>query len=313
MHTRDIYDSGFDEESGRTLTNAACPECNGELTTDGGETSCASCGLIVDRYYLDHAAEPRTFPDDDTSKERTGAPLTATRHDRGLSTEIGRGKDAHGNRLSQQKRRQLSRLRREHSRGKWRSKAERNLAHGFGSITRLTGTLDLPYSSREQACSLFKDAQNADLLKGRSIEAIAAGCVYAVCRITGITRTIEEVAECARVEEARILNGYRTLNEVLGLPAPPRSPHEFVRKLASEFELPPEVTHRAEELARRAHESGVSSGKHPAGFGATCLRVVALEFGHTVVQREIAEAAGVSAVTVRSHRDTVFGLLEDSE
>ena len=313
MSTRDIYGGGFDEESGRTLTNAACPECESALTTDGGETSCTSCGLIVDRYYLDHAAGPRTFPEDETSKERTGAPLTATRHDRGLSTEIGWNKDANGNQLSRRKRRQLGRLRREHTRGRWRSKAERNLAHGLGSITRLTGVLDLPYSVREQACTLFKDAQKADLLKGRSIEAIAAACVYGVCRITGITRTIEEVTKGARVEEARILNGYRTLNEVLGLPAPPRSPQEFVRKLASEFELPPEVIHRAEELARCAHESGVSGGKHPAGFAATCLRAVAAEFGYTVVQREIAEAAGVSAATVRSHREAVDALLGESE
>lgn len=313
MHTRDIYDSGFDEESGRTLDRKACPECDGRLETDGGETSCLTCGLIVDSYYLDHAAEPRTFPDDDTSKERTGAPLTETRHDRGLSTEIGWNKDAKGNDLSQTKRRQLGRLRREHTRGRWRSKAERNLAHGLGSITRLSGALDLPNPIREQACSLFKDAQKADLLKGRSIEAIAAGCIYGVCRVNGVTRTIDEVTESARVEESSILNGYRTLNEVLSLPAPPRSPQEFVRKLASEFELPPEVIYRAEELATRAHESGASSGKHPAGFAATCLRTVAADFGHTVIQRELAEAAGVSAVTIRSHRETVDAFLEESQ
>jgi len=313
MHTRDIYDSGFDEESGRTLDRKACPECDGRLETDGGETSCLACGLIVDSYYLDHAAEPRTFHDDDVSKERTGAPLTEARHDRGLSTEIGWGKDANGNALSGRKRRQLGRLRREHTRGRWRSKAERNLAHGLGSITRLTGALDLPYAIGEQACALFKDAQKADLLKGRSIEAIAAGCVYGVCRVNGITRTIEEVTEHARVEESSILNGYRTLNEVLSLPAPPRSPQEFIRKLASEFELPSEVIYQAEELATRAHESGVSSGKHPAGFAATCLRTVAADFGHNVIQRELAGAAGVSAVTVRSHQDTVEALLEASQ
>ncbi|WP_324665385.1 transcription initiation factor IIB [Haloarcula sediminis] len=313
MHTRDIYDNGFDEESGRTLSEQACPECEGRLETDGGETSCGACGLIVDSYYLDHAAEPRTFADDDTSKERTGAPLTETRHDRGLSTEIGWNKDANGNSLSETKRRQLNRLRREHTRGRWRSKAERNLAHGLGSIKRLTGALDLPYTIREQACALFKDAQKADLLKGRSIEAIAAGSVYGVCRINGITRTVEEVTENARVNESSILNSYRTLNEALSLPAPPRSPQEFVRKLASDFELPPAVIYRAEELAARAHESGVSGGKHPAGFAATCLRVVAADFGYTVVQRELAEAAGVSAVTVRNHQETVNALLEESE
>ncbi|MBX0298307.1 transcription initiation factor IIB [Haloarcula nitratireducens] len=309
MHTRDIYESGFDEESGRTLTGA-CPECDGSLETDGGETSCVACGLIVDCYYVDHAAEPRSFPEDETSTERTGAPLTTTRHDRGLSTEIGWDTDGKGNRLSARKRRQLRRLRREHTRGRWRSKAERNLADGLGSIARLTGALDLPYSLREQASSLFRTAQSDELLVGRSIEGIAAGCVYAVCRVNGITRTMEEVAESAQVEQSRVLNGYRTLNEALALPVPPQSPSAFVRKLASELDLPPEVIYDATMLAERAHTTGTSAGRHPAGFAATCLGVVADEYGHSVMQRTLADAAGVSALTVRNNRETVRGLVE---
>jgi len=50
MHTSEIYDTGFDEESGRTLTDAACPDCEDPLMTDGGETSCTGCGLVVDSY-----------------------------------------------------------------------------------------------------------------------------------------------------------------------------------------------------------------------------------------------------------------------
>jgi len=313
MHTRDIYDSGFDEETGRTLTKTACPECDGRLETDGGETSCRECGVIVDSYYIDHSFEPRAFPDEDTQKERTGAPLTEARHDRGLSTEIGWRKDAKGNTLSERKRCQLNRLRREHTRGRWRSKAERNLAHGLGSITRLTGVLDLPRSLKERACSLVRIAQEEYLVQGLSIEGIAAGCVYGVCRINGVTRTVAEVSEYARVEQSHVLTCYRVLNEVLSLPAPPRSPQEFVRKLAGEFALSAGVVYRAETLASRAHESGVSAGKHPAGFAATCLRVVAEEVGETVVQRTVAEAAGVSSATVRSHREAVEALLEEAE
>lgn len=70
----------------------------------------------------------RRFDDDENDPERTGAPIMPTRHDRGISTEIGRKTDARGNDLSSKKRKQLGRLRREHSHGRWRTKAERNLA-----------------------------------------------------------------------------------------------------------------------------------------------------------------------------------------
>ncbi|WP_324759510.1 transcription initiation factor IIB [Haloarcula sp. GH36] len=305
MSTRDVYERGFDEETGRTITGTTCPECPGELETDGGETSCRACGLIVDSYYLDHGATAWTDSEADRSGERTGPPSTATRHDRGISSEIGRAVDSRGTQLSGKKRRQLSRLRRQHSRGRWGSKAERNLTHGLVDIARLTAALDLPHSLREQASALFRRAQGEDLLRGRSIEGMAAGCVYACCRLAGITRSLAELTECAHVSERRVLNCYRTLNETLGLPIPPQSPREFVDPIAAEIELPQAVVVRATEFAVRAHETGVSAGKHPAGFAAACLLSAATEHGVAVQQAEVAAAADVCAVTVRNNRESV--------
>jgi transcription initiation factor TFIIB len=97
MSLRDTYDIGFDEETGKTISTDECPECSGRLETEGGEISCSDCGLIVNEYWIDHAAAGRSFPDEEQQTKRTGAPLTETRHDRGLSTEIGYKRDAHGN------------------------------------------------------------------------------------------------------------------------------------------------------------------------------------------------------------------------
>ncbi|WP_206425025.1 transcription initiation factor IIB family protein [Halosimplex salinum] len=117
------------------------------------------------------SSRTRTYDKDETNRERTGAPLTEARHDRGLSTKIGYKADGKGNRLSSRKRRQLGRLRREHTRAKWQSKAERNLAHGCTEIARLVGALDLDRDHREQASALFRSAQSADLLPGPVVSA----------------------------------------------------------------------------------------------------------------------------------------------
>lgn len=124
--------------------------------------------------------------------------MTPTGHDRGLSTEIGQQVDANGNTLSGRKQRQLRRLRREHSRGKWRSKAERNLSHGLSEVARLTSELDIPRSLREQASSLFRTAHDEGLCGGRLIEAIATGSVYAACRLNDVTRTLDELVAWVR-------------------------------------------------------------------------------------------------------------------
>jgi len=77
-------------------------------------------------------------------------------------------------------------MRREHSRGRFQTKAERNLAHGLGEVRRIVSTLELSASIRDQACQLFRSAQNEDLLRGRSIEAIAAGVCTVRVGATGL-------------------------------------------------------------------------------------------------------------------------------
>ncbi len=162
---RDIYETSFDEDVQTNSSTNQCPGCDGRGTTNSVETICEDCGLVIDEQRIDHGPEWRTHDQD--QRKRTGAPLTAARHDRGLSTEIGRGKDANGNELSGQKRQRLSRMRREQDRGRFQSKAERNLAYGLGEVRRIASVLELSDSIRDQVCQLFRSAQNADLLRGR--------------------------------------------------------------------------------------------------------------------------------------------------
>jgi transcription initiation factor TFIIB len=303
MATRDIYERAFDEDVQAETKSNQCPECNGRVTTNAVETVCEDCGLVIDEQRIDHGPEWRGFDDDE--RERTGAPLTAARHDRGLSTEIGRGTDANGNELSGRKRRRLARMRREQTRGRWRSKAERNLAHGLGEVRRLASALELSNSVRDQACQLFRSAQNEDLLRGRSIEAIAAASVYGACRCNGLSRLLDDISEMARVAESRVANAYKTLNEELGLPAEPVSPSMFVPRLASDLECPDEIRQRARALAEQAEERGVTTGVHPAGFAAACLYKAGQEQGQWVTQSDVAESGNVTPTTVRTHHETL--------
>ncbi|WP_136591330.1 transcription initiation factor IIB [Salinigranum halophilum] len=303
MATRDIYETGFDEDVRAESSATQCPECDGRVTTNAFETVCEDCGLVIDEQRIDHGPEWRAY--DDEEYERTGAPLTAARHDRGLSTEIGRGTDAKGNELSGKKRRRLARMRREQTRGRWRSKAERNLAHGMGEVRRLASALELSNSVRDQACQLFRNAQNEDLLRGRSIEAIAAASVYGACRCNGLSRLVDDVSEVARVAESRVTNSYKTLNEELGLPAEPVSPSMFVPRLASDLECPDEIRQRARTLAEQAEERGVTTGVHPAGFAAACLYKAGREEGRWLTQRDVAESGDVTPTTVRTHHETL--------
>lgn len=302
MATRDIYETAFDEADGQTTNASTCPECKGRLETEGGETSCVSCGLIVNDYWIDHGAERLDYPDTEP-RERTGQPLTETRHDRGLSAEIGWGnRDAKGNVLSAEKRRRVGRMRREHSRARWETRAERNLASGLGDIARMVGRLDLAWTVREQASHLFRTAHAEELCRGRSLEMLTSGSVYAACRTSGVTVTRADVAEVASCSLREVTHGYRVLNRELGLDAMVVRSQTLLPQLASAFDVPNEVRIRALELAEEATKRGLDNGRSPSGVAAACLYLAAHEHGWLLTQTDVADAAGVSVATLRKRK-----------
>lgn len=276
-------------------TQQTCPECDGRLRNTGIETVCDECGLVVGEDDLDRGPEWRSFADDETNPKRCGAPLTRSRHDRGLSTEIGRS-----TRLKGRKRRQVARMRRQHNRARIGSKRERNQVYGFTEIRRLTGQLELPEDLQEQACVLFESAQNDDLLQGRCIEGFAAAAVYAVCRTASVSRTLEEITAVASADENELKVAFGALNRELGLAIGPIAPVEYLARFASELDVPNEVERRARTLAADAHDSGTTVGRNPSGVAAACLYTAARDADHGLTQQEAAAVADVSAVTVRN-------------
>jgi len=276
-------------------TAQICPECEGRLRAGECETVCTECGLVVEEHAIDPGPEWRSFADEDTDPERTGAPLTRSRHDRGLSTEIG-----HSKRLTGRKRRRIARLRRQHKRTQIASKAERNRVYAFTEIKHVVSDLDLPEHVRDRACVLFESAQDEGLLQGRSLEGFAAAAVYATCRTSSVSRTVDEVIDAARATREELHAAYDALNRELGLPTGPIDPREYLARFASKLDLSPEVERRARELARRAREEGIDNGRNPGGVAAACLYTAAGQVDVALTQAEAADVADVTPVTLRS-------------
>ncbi|MFC7141661.1 transcription initiation factor IIB family protein [Halosimplex aquaticum] len=285
----------MDAEDG-PQTDRACTECGGTLRESETETVCEDCGLVLAEDAVERGPEWRSL-DEETDRRRTGAPLTASRHDRGLSTEIGYGT---GSEVSGARQRQLVRMRRQHNRARLDSKAERNKLYAYTEIRRLVSVMSLPTSVRDQSCSLFSSAQSEDLLCGRSLEGFAAAVVYATCRTQSIARTMDEVVDVARADRSELKTAYDALNRELGLPVGPVSPTEYLPRYASDLDLETEVERRAREYAVMLVESGRMGGKNPSGVAAACLYKAANERGVAVKQSEAADLADVSRMTIGS-------------
>jgi transcription initiation factor TFIIB len=300
-------DRTFDEDERVTdeATTSGCPECDGRVITNTAETVCTECGLVVDDQQIDHGPEWRCADDTDEVVRRTGAPRTEARHDDGLLTEIGHDR-VEG---SGQKQAQLARLRTQHNRTRFRSKRERNCATGLTEIRRIAANQAITRGTRDRACRLFRRAQDDDELQGRSIETVAAGAVYAACRLRGEVRTLAEVAEPARCSTQKVRLGYQILCRAYGLPVEPYPLDAWVDRVASACDLGPRARKGAQELASVAVEADITSGCQRGGVAAACVYEAAQAHPPTTRQVDVADAAETTAATLRARRQELLAAL----
>src|SRR5438128_725650 len=165
-----------------------CPECNsGHLSFDyeRGELICEECGLVLTDQMIDQGPEWRAFDVEQGEKRaRTGAPMTYTIHDKGLSTTIG-----------------------------WKNKDTKPQDY----VSRFCSELKLTGEVQSRAVEILKDAQDKELTSGRGPTGVAAAAIYIASILCNERRTQREVADVAGVTEVTIRNRYKELTEKLGI------------------------------------------------------------------------------------------------
>ncbi|RJX44519.1 MULTISPECIES: transcription initiation factor IIB [Halonotius] len=259
-------------------------------------------GLILEEDQIDRGPEWRAFNHSERQeKSRVGAPTTKTMHDKGLTTTIDwQNKDAYGRSLSSEKRSQMHRLRKWQERIRTKDAGERNLQFALSEIDRMASAIGVPRSVREVASVIYRRALNEDLIRGRSIEGVSTAVLYAACRKEGIPRSLEEIAEVSRVERKEIGRTYRYISQELGLEMRPVDPKKYVPRFSSQLELSEEVQAKAKEIIDTTAEQGLLSGKSPTGFAAAAIYAASLLCNEKKTQREVADVAQVTEVTIRN-------------
>ena len=233
-----------EKPAGENSAVTVCPECGSKQLVhdyERAELVCQNCGLVLDDDFIDRGPEWRAFDHDQRMKRsRVGAPMTFTIHDKGLSTMIDwRNRDSYGRAISSKNRAQLYRLRKWQRRIRVSNATERNLAFALSELDRMASALGLPRNVRETAAVVYHDAVDKNLIRGRSIEGVAAAALYAACRQCNVPRTLDEIAEVSRVTRKEIGRTYRFISRELGLKLLPTSPGDYVPRFCSGLGLKP--------------------------------------------------------------------------
>jgi transcription initiation factor TFIIB len=282
-----------------------CPECASKNLVhdyDTGETICGACGLVLYEQMLDKGPEWRAFTHEEkASRSRVGGPTSYSIHDKGLSTAISQvDRDAFGRKLPLSTRLQMWRLRKWQIRSRVHSSIDRNLAQAMAELERLSGKVSISPPIKEKAAVIYRKALDKALVRGRSINAIAAAALYAACRKSGSPRTLREIAEASLVDKKDVARCYRLLLQELDFHMPISDPLTYVSKIAEKNGVSGKTQGAAIAILREARRKRVAAGKDPMGMAAAALYIACLQNNEKITQKDIAEAAGVTEVTVRN-------------
>ena len=282
-----------------------CPECgNSDLIRDyeAGELVCERCGMVVSSELVDHGPEWRAFnPEQREMRTRVGAPLTWTIHDKGLSTTIDwTGRDIYGRGLSPEQRAQAYRLRKWNRRSKVSGAGERNLAYALSELTKIAFKLNLPKNVLETASVIYRQVVWKRLVRGRSIQGVAAASIYMACRQCNVIRSLEDVGEVANISKKESGKNYRFLLRKLETRVPPAEAKSYVSKFVNQLTLSGNVENLAMQILEQAMEMRLTSGRGPAGIAAAATYIASLLTDERRTQSEIARGAQVTEVTIRN-------------
>jgi transcription initiation factor TFIIB len=121
------------------------------------------------------------------------------------------------------------------------------------------------------------------------------------------------MATASDVERKEIGRTYRFIIRKLGIKVEQSSPKDYVSRFSSVLKLSPKTQNEALAVLKQAEDVELTSGRGPAGIAAAALYVAALMNDEKKTQREVADIAGITEVTIRNRYKELIERLDIAE
>jgi transcription initiation factor TFIIB len=271
---------------------------------ESGEIICNRCGIVVVRDLEDtkkiwHKVE------DNGSDTRNGNPSSLTLYDQGLTTKIGNtNRDASGNVINSMMMIRLNRMKNLDRRSQI-NKSARNLGRAFRQLDSLKDKLGLSNAVIEKTAYIYRKVQEAGLVRGRKVNTVLGASLYVACREFEIPRTLREISAVNNEKYRETSRVYRQIVLHLGKQVPRINLFRYVEKVGKKAKLDEKNIREALRLMKKVQEKGLSAGKEPMGIVGAVIYLSLPKSDENIRQRIItqaiiADAAGVSEVTIRN-------------
>ncbi|KAH7330110.1 cyclin-like protein [Rhexocercosporidium sp. MPI-PUGE-AT-0058] len=308
--------SEWSENLNMTMICKDCKEVPPNLVEEfsSGDMVCGSCGLVLGDRIVDTRSEWRTFANDDQGNDdpsRVGDGANPLLNGSQLTTTIS---FQDGNARS----RDLMRTQNKSS----NDKATKGLLAAYKEIGAHCDAVNIPKNVSDTAKHLFKLVDDAKAFKGKSQEAIIAGCIFIACRQCGVPRTFREIYALTKVSKKDIGRTFKVLEKFFA------NDSEDKAKAASNGLLPSSDTYQttsstnaselcvrycsqlglsrqsfvkvSQGLAEKMSTVGDLAGRSPLSVAAACIYMASYLLGRPKSPKEISAVAGVSDGTIRT-------------
>jgi transcription initiation factor TFIIB len=291
----------------------SCPECKTNLIEDSseGECFCPGCGYVVMDQMENHGPESISSDVEERMKNaRTGSPMSYSMHDLGLRTEIAYSfKDFSGKQIDSAVAEQMQNVRRWHSRIRVASPKERRLSNVLSKINETCSAMNLPKLIVETASMIYRNYENQNIAKGKSVACMASAAIYMACKQCSVVRNLEEIVAATgapNIDNATLKLAskyYRMLvmdsggnNSV----TPALTIDRYIAKLANMAKIDVKVEKLAIEIAHKTEDHVLADGKAPNGLAAAYIYIASILLGVNVLQRDVSGLSNVTEVTIRN-------------
>jgi len=283
-----------------------CPECrdpNPNIVEEfgSGDLVCGTCGLVLGDRIVDTRSEWRTFANDEgDDPSRVGAasdPLLEGIEQ--LNTVISFRDGGSG--IARELQRAASR-----SQG---SRSERNIMTAFRDISNWCDQFSLPKTISDIAKQLYKRSDEEKLLRGKSMEAVIAACIFIACRQAHVPRTFREICNLTHVSKKMLGQCYKALEQAFNLTpgasaqnaadAPSTGPEKLLTRYCNHLDLPANVQSICGDIIIAARKYGIADGRSPVSIAGGAIYFTCHLLGKVKSAKDIGEVAGVSEGTIK--------------
>jgi transcription initiation factor TFIIB len=182
---------------------------------------------------------------------------------------------------------------------------DRNLKTAFSIMQAIQSKLDISDSIAERAAYLYRKALSKKISRGRTISGLILSALYVACRESNVPRTLQDMATAGNISFKDLSRHYRIFVRTLELHVDSYNSSDFVSKIGTAVGLSEKAKRDALNILFKAKEKNITDGKNPISLAASSLFLAGIINQENATQKDIAQASGISSVTIRNVAKTL--------